>query len=288
MKPQYFLLLSCWLIVVTAATAQPQQKCCENESCRVKAQTLAIRITGIVGFLGKCTDGNKAANRLILENLKTNKKAVYDEYWVTTKAIIALMNDKKFSNGPCFENSLPADLAERDNVLCWVEFANDSITKPSFTSTEFCRGWKKRFELAQGASSFLSKNDMAYLGTIRGYLMYTFGKDKEDECGGTVRLMAGPAFYLRNRTSYLALSSRVAFRLKDIKGDPEHDLFPLGNLNLFGEYTTSFGRFHYAGLGIEVELGPFGVNLTINHNLANGKKGFLVGLVFGNRKLSKK
>lgn len=284
------IFLSIILLITTCLLhgQQNKEKCCENESCRVKAQTLAVRITGIVGFLGKCADGDKAANLLTLERLKTNNKSVYDDFWGTTKAIIFLINDDRFRNDACFENSLPADLAEKSNIMCWIGFVNDSITKPSFPSAEFCKGWKKRFEIAQGASSFLNKKDMAYLGTIRGYLIYTFRKNNLDECGGGVRLMAGPAFYLRDRVSYVALSSRVAFRMKDIKADPKHDLFPLGNLNLFGEYTTSFGQFNYAGLGIEIELGPFGVNLTVNHNLENGKQGFLVGVVFSNRKFSKK
>jgi hypothetical protein len=227
--------------------------------------------------------------------------SLFEDLWNTSKAIVGFLNDPKFcSSTICFGNSLPPDLAEKDNILCWIDFINDSITRVEFPSTEFCAGWKKRLEIAQGVSSFLSKKDMAYFASIRGYLIYTPFSGKEyttcegirrrDSCGGIVRFMAGPAYYLRNRTSYLALSSRIAFRIPggDIMLNSKKGLFPAGNINLYGEYNTNFHHFNYAGLGVEVELGPFGINFTGNYNLENGRPGFLMGLIFANKKSSKK
>ncbi|MEI9807682.1 MAG: hypothetical protein WDO16_07280 [Bacteroidota bacterium] len=71
--------------------------------------------------------------------------------------------------------------------------------------------------------------------------------------------MAGPAMFLRGSTNYIALSSRIAYRLRDI--NPA--FFPVGNLNLFGEYSTSFGNLSYGAVGAELELGFIGFNISV-------------------------
>jgi len=167
--------------------------------------------------------------------------------------------------------------------MCWINFIRFHIlkVKPVFPSTEFCGGLKKRFEINQGATAFLSKPQMAYLGSARFYLVYTLFK--KDSCGGRFRISAGPGFFLRSTKGYITLSSRVAYRITDLKAD----VFSLGNLNFFGGYNSDFSGFNYAEAGLEVELGPFGANVSVNENTNNGKWGFLVGVFFGNKKKSK-
>jgi hypothetical protein len=190
-----------------------------------------------------------------------------------------LSDDPKYSDSGCFSDALPATGAL--NVMRWINHVRFHIlnVKPVFPSTEFCGGWKKRFEINQGATAFLNKTKMAYFGSLRGYLVYTF--KPKNKCGGTIRLMAGPGFFLQSRNSYITLSSRLGIRLMDLKAS----VFSLGNINAFAGYNNNFQEFSYAEAGLEVELGPFGVNLSANYNTDNKKYGFLAGLVFGNKKL---
>ena len=121
---------------------------------------------------------------------------------------------------------------------------------------------------------------MAYLGSLRGYLMYIIpGKNK---CGGRLRLGAGPGFFLRSSDSYITLNTRLAVRLFDLNAA---NVFHLGNLNLFGGYNTNFNSFNYAEGGLETEFGPIGFNISANYNIDNKKAGFLIGIIFGNKKL---
>jgi hypothetical protein len=192
-----------------------------------------------------------------------------------------LKEDAKFDGTECLENALPPNNAR--NVMCWINYIRLNIlkVKPIFPSTEFCGGWKKRIEIGQGASAFMNKAQSAYLGAIRVYAIYTF--QKKNVCGGKFRLMAGPALFIRGAHGYITFSSRAAFRLKDLK----QSVFSLGNINLFGGYNTSFDGFNYAEGGLEVELGPIGVNVAANINTDNSKFGFLVGVFFANKKKSK-
>ena len=88
--------------------------------------------------------------------------------------------------------------------------------------------------------------------------------------------MAGPAVFLRGSTLFGALSSRVALRVKDINPMA----FPIGNINVFGEYDTSFGNLSYGAIGVELELGFLGFNLSGNNNMKTGRKGFGVDVFY--------
>lgn len=259
---------------------QTPNKCCDINSCKQKTEEIAVRITGIVTFLGNCSD-DAEANETTLSNFRTSHPDLYQQLIVTVKELQTYFfaEQPKYSDPDCFSNALPT--SNKANVMRWVNHVRFHIlkVKPVFPSTEFCGGWKKRFELSQGAAAFLNKARMAYLGSLRGYLMYTIpGKDK---CGGRLRLGAGPGFFLRSSNSFITLSSRLAVRLTDLRAE----VFSLGNLNLFGGYNTSFNGFNYAEAGFEAELGPFGFNLSGNYNIDNKKPGFLIGIIFGNKKL---
>ncbi len=277
----FFLLLLCFFSFYNAE-AQVKKKCCEDTRCKEKAREYGPKITGLVAFLGNYINtGNlaedRAANDQKLDELKRSREHVYNDFVRTVNEIVTYFFDTtRFRIDLCLADEMPT--INRSNVLAWINHFRD-IT-PIIPSTEFCAGWKRRIELGQGASAFLSKGNVEYLGGLRGYLMYTFkGKEK---CGGTFRLMAGPGFFLRSTKAYATLNSRLSLRLKDIKAD----LFSLGNLNLFGGYNTSFtDKFNYAEGGIEVELGTFGVNLSANYDTNNGKWGFIVGVIFANKKI---
>jgi hypothetical protein len=280
MKWRQFLLSGVLLIILHPLYAQSDKKCCDDSTCKQQTVEYVQRITGIVTFLGNCSD-DEAANEATLAAFRASKPDQYRDLIQMVKEINKnfLSDDPRYSDSGCFSDALPATGAL--NVMRWVNHIRFHIlkVKPVFPSTEFCGGWKKRFELAQGATAFLDKTRMAYLGSFRGYLIYTF--KQKNKCGGLVRLMAGPGFFLQSRNSYITLSSRVAVRLTDLKAS----VFSLGNLNAFGGYNYNFREFSYAEAGIEVELGPFGVNLSANYNTDNKKYGFLAGLVFGNKKL---
>jgi hypothetical protein len=260
--------------------AQTGKKCCDIISCKEKAGEFAVRVAGIVTYLGNCSD-NQEANDSTLSNFRSSHPQLYEDLILTVKELqeYFFADQPKYTDPDCFSNGLPT--INKSNVMRWVNHVRFHIlkVKPVFPSTEFCGGWKKRFELSQGAAAFLSKTRMAYLGSFRGYLMYTIpGKEK---CGGRLRLGAGPGFFLRSSNSYITLSSRLAVRLTDLKAE----VFSLGNLNLFGGYNTNFDGFNYAEAGLEAELGPFGFNLSANYNIDNKKPGFLIGIIFGNKKL---
>jgi hypothetical protein len=276
LKKSFFPLL----ILLPGIIYGQTSKCCDIQACKQKADEFAVRITGIVSFLGNCSD-DQEANETTLSNFKTSHPDLYQQLIVTVKELQTwfFAEQPKYSDPDCFSNALPT--INKANVMRWVNHVRFHIlkVKPVFPSTEFCGGWKKRFELAQGAAAFLNKTKMAYLGSLRGYLMYTIpGKDK---CGGRLRLGAGPGFFLRSSNSYITLSSRLAVRLTDLRAE----VFALGNLNLFGGYNTNFDGFNYAETGLEAELGPFGFNLSGNYNIENKKPGFLIGIIFGNKKL---
>ena len=269
------------LLTTVISYSQAEKKdCCENSVCGDKVKEYAVEITGLVSFLGNCSDTE--ANATTLERFRTQKPDTYNDL-VRMVAILdeyLLSDNAKFEGTECLANALPT--GNRSNVMCWINHIRFQVlkVKPVFPSTEFCGGWKKRIEINQGATAFLDKSNMAYLASARVYIIYTFYK--KNECGGKFRIMAGPAFFLRNANGYATLSSRLAYRLTDLKAN----VFSLGNLNLFGGYNTNFDGFNYAEAGIEAELGPFGVNLAANANTDNGKWGFLLGVFFANKKKS--
>jgi hypothetical protein len=145
--------------------------------------------------------------------------------------------------------------------------------KPKFLSAEFCSGLKFRMEIGQGATD-ISKRNTGYLGSLRGFLVFTPGK--KNACGNQFRILAGPSVFVRGSTFYGALSARAAYRLKDINPS----FFPIGNLNVFGEYSSSFGNLSYGSLGIEAEFGFVGFNISGNNNLKTGRKGFALDVFY--------
>ena len=274
------ILIPILFLMPAMLIAQTGKKCCDIISCKEKAGEFAVRVAGIVTYLGNCSD-DQEANDSTLSNFRSSHPELYEDLILLVKELQGYFfaDQPKYSDPDCFSNALPT--INKSNVMRWVNHVRFHILKikPVFPSTEFCGGWKKRFELSQGAAAFLNKTRMAYLGSFRGYLMYTIpGKEK---CGGRLRLGAGPGFFLRSSNSYITLSSRLAVRLIDLKAE----VFSLGNLNLFGGYNTNFDGFNYAEAGLEAELGPFGFNLSANYNIDNKKPGFLIGIIFGNKKL---
>lgn len=252
--------------------AQRDQPCCENAGCKAIAKNFAVRMTGLVEFLPKC-GFNKDRNKAALDSLKLANPTVYKEFMKLAKETHTyFFNPKaKFRNDDCFEIALPEK--DRENVTCWVAYVGNLGTTLKFLSSEFCSGLKFRIELGQGATD-ISKKNIAYLGSVRSYFVYT--PRGKDSCGNHFRIMAGPAIFFRGSTAYVALNSRIAIRMKDIRPA----VFPLGNLNLFGEYSTSFGNLSYGAIGVEIELGPFGFNLSGNNNMKTGKKGFSVDVFY--------
>jgi hypothetical protein len=279
---KFFLMIAC-LASACLSYGQTRTKtpCCGNGNCEEKVVEYAKVISGLANFLGNCNN-NDAADSLALEELRHKDGNTYNELIRMVRILDDyIFNDKaRFEGFDCFANALPPGNGR--NVMCWINFIRFHIlkVKPIFPSTEFCGGWKKRFEIGQGATAFL-KLQSAYLGSVRAYLIYTFFK--KDQCGGKFRIMAGPAFFLRSTRGHITLSSRLAYKLTDLKAN----VFSLGNLNLFAGYNSNFNRFNYAEGGLEIELGPFGVNLGPNVNTNNGKWGFMVGVFFANKKKSK-
>ena len=274
------VLIPILFLIPAILIAQTGKKCCDIISCKEKAGEFAVRVAGIVTFLGNCSD-DQEANESTLSNFRSSHPDLYEDLILTVKELqeYFFADQPKYSDPDCFSNALPT--INKSNVMRWVNHVRFHIlkVKPVFPSTEFCGGWKKRFELSQGAAAFLNKTRMAYLGSFRAYLMYTIpGKEK---CGGRLRLGAGPGFFLRSSNSYITLSSRLAVRLTDLKAE----VFSLGNLNLFGGYNTNFDGFNYAEAGVEAEFGRFGFNVSGNYNIDNKKPGFLIGIIFGNKKL---
>jgi hypothetical protein len=261
-----------------------QTNCCDDVACKQRAKELADKITGLAVSLGKFTPfgspGYPQKNDSILLEFKTQFPDRYNEFTKAIKDISAeFIDDQGGQNKQlCFLDQLPINTA--DNTMAWVNYIRD--VKPVFPSTEFCKGFKKRFELSQGASAFLSKQSMAYLGALRFYLIYTFSE--KDKCGGRFRLMTGPGFFLRDAKAHLTLSSRLGVRIGDLKGG----VFSIGNFNFFGGFNSNFNQFNYAESGFEAELGWLGLNLSAVYDTYGHKWGFLAGIVLANTKFKSK
>jgi hypothetical protein len=272
-----------FLAFVMFFTIDAQIKCCDDPPCKQKAKEYADKITSLVTFLGKCTPetvpDSKRINDSLIAEFSTFQPERYNEFKSLIKAISAEFIDDASSQErqTCFFDLLP--IATGDNTMAWINFIRK--VPPVFPSTEFCGGFKKRVEISQGAAAFLSKTRMAYLGAARAYIVYTL--PSRQNCGGRVRLMAGPGYFLHSATSYITLSSRIGVRLGDIKPG----IFSLGNFNFFGGYNTAFGDFNYAEAGLEAELGWFGFNLSTVYQVNDRHWGFLAGIILANKKIKK-
>lgn len=294
-KPVLFVCLLFFLQCITlSATAQGEKKkCCDNSDCAKMARELASKIAGITVYLTNCQSISADSSKLAksLSELATSNPQLYSNLLKYIKLADKhfLSDNSTYGDAQCFDDALPGSLAEQEKISCWIAYIRLRVLKikPIFPSTEFCKGLSRRFELAQGSTAFLGGSKMAYLGSFRGYLAYTFKKTdpaKTRQCGGHLRLSAGTGLFIRQNDFYLALCPRVAYRLTDIKSA----VFSLANLNLFVGYNTNFKRFNYLECGLEAEIGPIGINLSGNLNAQNGKPGFLTGIVFGNKKFKKK
>ena len=257
------------------------QKCCLDPVCKQKAKEYAERVTSLVILLGKCTPESTPNSRTINQSVIDEFSRVYPERYnefknlvkaISVQFIDAQGNDERQI---CFHDQLPIETG--DNTMAWINFIRD--VKPVFPSTEFCRGFKKRIEISQGAA-FVNKTTTAYLASARFFVVYTL--PAKEKCGGKVRLMLGPGYFIHSRTSYITLSSRIGYRIGDIKPN----IFSLGNFNLFGGYSTAFGDFNYAEAGLEVELGWLGFNLSYQKSYDDW--GLLAGIILFNSKPKKK
>lgn len=254
--------------------ADAQAECCSDPVCRARSQSLAA---ASIQFLELAGNGSADAteNGRALEKLFQNDPVRYSRFRSLIYEIIKFTDED--SHDRCFQTFLSSE--QYVNIHRWMAYFNDLRNPTSFPSPEFCEGFRTRLEIGQGAAGFLA-SDMAYLGTIKGLLSYTFGKKRS--CGNRLRALVGPAFFLRDRTAYSTLDTRLAYRISDImiKNPPVF----LGNLNLFGEYVTNFQRFSYAGIGAEAQLGRFGANVSVNRSFAAKHLGFVLGVFIGNRK----
>ncbi|NML40142.1 hypothetical protein HHL17_23285 [Chitinophaga sp. G-6-1-13] len=278
MKNTLLLLLLC-IGSIRELTAQTREKCCDNATCRAKAVSYAQTISALTKTLGKYQPQD-SANEQLLTRLKQKNPQSYQDFIRVSRQTATFINDTL--NGTCFSDALPDD--EANNVFQWLVYMNrQDISHPDFPSSEFCGGLEKRFELSQGAANIFS-NQVAYLGTLRGYLSYTFAG--AGQCGGRLRVMAGPAVFLRGNTFYTTLSTRLAVRVTDIsvKKIP----VGVGNLNAYTEYNTSFVHFNQVALGAELQLGPFGLNLSVNNELKSARIGFAVGIVLFHQPFKKR
>lgn len=259
------------------------QKCCLDPVCKQKAKEYAERVTSLVILLGKCTPestpNSRTINQSVIDEFSRLYPERYNEFKSLVKAISVEFIDAQGNEErpTCFLDQLPIETG--DNTMAWINFIRD--VKPFFPSTEFCRGFKKRIEISQGAT-FQSKKTTAYLGAARFFVVYTF--PAKEKCGGRVRLMAGPGYFRNSATSYITLSSRIGVRIGDIKPD----IFSLGNFNFFGGYNTAFGDFNYAEAGLEVELGWLGFNLLSVYQTSDKDWGFLAGIILFNTKPKKR
>jgi len=266
------------LLLLVSFNLFGQKKCCDSLACKARAEGLAQKITFLVAIVGKCSVDpdpaiKKRENGELLIVLKGENNALYTEFIKTVNDVKTFIND--VHQDECFMNALPE--GQYVNIYNWLAYFDDPV---KFSSAEFCSGFKRRVEINQGAANIFT-SCATNLGSLRGYVGYTFGK--KNNCGGKLRLMAGPAFFLRGNTSYFAFSSKLGVRISDV--DPKN--FPLGNINLFGEFTSNFNHFQYAALGAEVELGPIGLNFAINQDIYSNRQGFLIGFIFANRKIKK-
>lgn len=266
-----FLLLAT-LHVTFFLLAQREKKCCEDAGCKTLAKEYAIKVTGLAAYLPAASSDN-AQNKRAVDNLKQVNETIYREFMKTAKEAhdLFLSIKAKFRNDGCFSESLPTDF--KSNVLKWVAYVGNLGTNPRFPSAEFCYGLKVRLEIGQGTTD-IGKNTTGYLGSFRSYLALIPGK--KDKCGNKVRFLVGPAVFARGSNFYGVMSSRIAFRVKDISPS----VFPLGNLNVFGEYNTSFGNLSYGAIGAEVELGFIGFSISGNNNMKTGRKGFAVNIFY--------
>lgn len=258
------LLLFTFFFCSNIIVAQ-KPSCCDKPECRKKAELLSTKVAGMSVYL-KAEQDEPVKNKATLDSLKAANPALYKDFVIIMKEAVVYMNTYK--QDMCFIDNMPSDIY--GNAYDWITYFNDSANPVKFPSAEFCTGFKKRIELSQGAAN-LFKKSMTYSASLRAYLSYTFGK--KGNCGNGVRISAGPAGFLKGSNSYLALSTRAAFRLKDIA--PKN--FAIGNLNLFTEYNSNFDHFNFVAAGVEAELGALGFNLAVNMDTKGKSFGFLTG-----------
>ena len=264
-----FLLVIVLFGTITFLNAQipdNRKKCCEDETCKTKAKDYATQLANLVTILPEAT-GDSKADQKALDSVKRVNSSGYKSFMKVALAAHYYFYsvESKFRRDGCFADNVSV------NVSKWV--AHVGTKAPKFKSAEFEAGLKIRVELGQGSTD-IRKNSIGHLGSFRTYLVYTFDKDpnRRDSfhLGNHIRLSVGPAIFSRSNIYYGALSSRIAVRVKDIK--PMN--FAIGNINLFGEYNTSFGNLSYGAIGAELELGFAGFNISVNDNLKTGRKGF--------------
>lgn len=268
------LLLALTLFALSL-TCKAQNTCCNDSACRQRATELRDAIIPLLSFVGNAVRDDDPQNKIILENAHQRDPAKYNRFRNVMYELIAFTRDN--DHDLCFQSLVTSE--EYIAIGLWRIYFNDLKNPVSFPSPEFCSGFGIRLELAQGSAAFL-RNDMAYLGAARGFLSYTIGR--KESCGNRVRVMTGPALFLFNNTPYVVLNSRLAYRLSDIMID-NPPVF-LGNWNLFGEYVSNFQKLHQAGLGIEAQLGKFGVNFSVTHDFRSDHQGFLFGLFYHSKK----
>lgn len=266
------------LILAAVPCFSQQMKCCDDAGCRKTANELATAISGLVIYLGDYSD-DQAVNKKALDDLQHSHPDVHGKLMDAEQQLINFFRDTTFRHDQCFNDALPKNKTGV-NISHWIQYLKNQLTDAKFPSTEFCKGAGWRIELNQGSSDFLSTS-MQYLATARPFFYYTFtGKN---ECGGHLRIMAAPSYFLRNKDSYLAATGRISIRIKDLKAT----VFSLGNMNLFAEYNSNFKHLNYAAAGLEIELGPFGLDIAGNYNTDSKKPGYSIGIFFLNKKFKK-
>lgn len=243
--------------------------CCETPACRQKVDDLVKRIVKVIGYIEPF---NKATAKQSLDKLHANDPVKYMDLLHTVNEVNRYI--RNVPQDECFLNAIPEDVHAK--VFAWLGYFDDQTNPPDFGSAEFCSGLGRRIELSQGSAGFLS-GQMSWLGGLHGYLVYTPGKKKE--CGNKWRIMGGPAYFLKNRFSFVAVSTRLAYRIKDLGIPP----FSLGNLNVFGGLDSNLDNFNFLTIGAEAEVGPIAFNIGLNHDLYIGKPGFSIGVVVANK-----
>lgn len=269
MRSFYFLLLLLCTLNVNA-----QLNCCDDANCRNQSQKLAGEVIPLLQFIGEGSS-DAATNKKSLEKAFQTDPIRYQSFRSLIYEVVRFADDQ--SHDQCIKTFLSSQ--QYINLHRWMAYFNDIANPVSFPSPEFCEGFRTRLEIGQGAADVMTST-MAYFGSVKGFISYTFGK--KESCGNHLRLLAGPALLLQNRSAYAALSTRLGYRIKDImiKNPPVF----LGNWNLFGEYSTNFQKFSYAGIGAEAQLGRFGVNVMVNRGFESERYGFVFGIFIGNRK----
>jgi len=238
-----------------------QTACCDDPSCRDKANQLLTSFGKATDFLGPYSAANHPTSpkekQRFLDSLKTAQPSKYNAIKEAAKQIID-WESEDVKRRACMVRlgSDPNIVTEEQSK--WGDYFMAAFTTSGFRSPEFRKGFGILIHTGIGASSLFTSSER--FASLSGLLLsYTFTPNGQNT-GGHIRALIGPGLYYSATKTYLLIHPRFEFRIKDLGSD----LASIGCIKLIAQ--GGFQKdIQLVGLGIGVEISNFHVQLTENY-----------------------